>query len=497
MAPYQSFGDIFLDFPQLASASNYRRELDLEEAISRVSYSVDSTQYTREYFVSYPDNVLAVRLSSSSAGKVSVDVSVANAHSGATTASGDTLTISGKLDLLSYEAQLRVVNEGGSIATNNNKISVRSADAVTLLLAAGTDYDASAPTYKGESPHGVVGPQIASAAQKSYSALRSIHIADYQALFDRVSLSLGETTPTTPTPDVISKYNAGSRAPFLEVLYFQFGRYLTLSSSRGLGLPSNLQGIWNNDNNPPWSCDIHDNINVQMNYWPADPTNLPECFAPYSDWLYTQAVTRESWKSNASAKGYGGFSMYTQNNIFGFSNWEYNPEANAWFGQALWDHYRFTQDASYLKDKVYPFLKGASDYWLSALITDGDGKLVAPNSFSPEHGNPMREKGTTYAQTLIHQLFTNTIEASQLLGEDSAYRSTMQAKLGQLDPGLRLGANVSANGACYGPLLREWKYQNDQLGEQHSPFGAKSCAGWQRLQAPDPGLQEKPRPRTA
>ncbi len=464
---YQSFGDIYLDFPGLTSASNYRRELDLEEAISRVSYSVDSTQVTREYFVSYPDNVMAVRLSSSSSGNVSVDVSVTDAHGRATAASGSTLTIAGKLDLVSYEAQVQVLNEGGSLTTNNNKISVRNADAVTILLAAGTDYDASKPTYKGDSPHGAVGNQVASAAQKSYSALKASHLADYQALFNRLSLNLGETTPTIPTTDVITKYASGPRDPFLEVLYFQFGRYLTLSSSRGLGLPSNLQGIWNNDNNPPWSCDIHNNINVEMNYWPADPTNLAEGFAPYSDWLFTQAVTREAWRSNASANGNGGFSMNTQNNIFGFSNWEYNPEANAWFSQALWDHYRFNQDAGYLKNTAYPFMKGACDYWLSALITDSDGKLVAPNSFSPEHGNPQRENGTTYAQTLIFQLFTNTIKASQILGADSTYRSTLQTKLGQLDPGLRLGANVSANGVNYGPLLREWKYQNDQLGEQH------------------------------
>ena len=153
--------------------------------------------------------------------------------------------------------------------------------------------------------------------------------------------------------------------------------------------------------------------------------------------------------------------------MFGFSNWEYNDEATAWYAQALWDHYRFTQDERYLKNTAYPFMKSACDYWLSSLVPDTDGKLVSPNAWSPEHGNPFREKAAPYAQTQVSQLFNNTIKAGQILDVDANYRSTLRAKLDQLDPGLRLGATVKANGVDYGPLLREWKYQNDQLGEQH------------------------------
>jgi alpha-L-fucosidase 2 len=464
---YQNFGDLYLDFPGLTAAANYRRELDIEDAVSRVTYTIDSSRYKREYFVSYPDNVMVLRLSADAPGKITVDVSVKDAHSGTTNYSDSGITMVGTLDLLAYEAAVRVVNEGGSVVTGTNRISVKNADAVTILLAGGTDYDASKATYKGTAPHAAVAGQISAAAQKSYASLLSAHVADYQSLFNRVTLNLNESKPTTPTPDVITKYNGGARDPFLEVLYFQYGRYLTIASSRGLGLPSNLQGIWNNTNDPPWQSDYHSDINVQMNYWPTDVANLGECFSPFGDYVYNQAVTRETWRANASAKGYGGFSLYTQCNPFGFSNWEYNDEANAWLCLNLWDHYRFTQDADYLKKTAYPVMKSACDYWLSSLITDTDGKLVAPNSWSPEHGSPGREKGTTYAQTLIWQLFNNTIKASQILDVDASYRSTLQAKLAQIDPGLRLGADVTANGVKYGPLLREWKYQKDVLGEQH------------------------------
>ncbi len=467
---YQNFGDLYLNFSGLTSVSNYRRELDIEEAISRVTYTVGSTQYTREYFVSYPDNVMVLRLSSNTTGSLTFDVSMTNAHAGTTTYSGNNITMAGNLDLLSYEAQIQILNEGGSITTGSNKISVSNANAVTILLAGGTDYDASKPTYKGTAPHTAVSSQIATASQKSYSALKSNHISDYQALFNRVSLNLNDTKPSVSTNDLINEYNSGSRNPFLEALYFQFGRYLTIASSRGIGLPSNLQGIWNNSNTPPWQSDYHSDINLQMNYWPTDETNLKECFTPFSDYIYNQAVTRETWRNNASAKGYKGFSLYTQCNPFGYSNWEYNDEANAWYCLNLWDHYKFTQDTNYLKNTAYPVMKSACDYWLSSLVTDTDGKLVAPNSWSPEHGSPYREKGTTYAQTLIYQLFNNTIKACQVLNTDSAYRSTLQTKLAQLDPGLRLGANITSNGVSYGPLLREWKYQNDVLGEQHRHF---------------------------
>jgi alpha-L-fucosidase 2 len=464
---YQNFGDLFLSFPGLTAVAEYRRELDLEDGISRVTFKVDTTQYTREYFVSYPDKVMVIQLAASVPGKLSVDVSLTDAHKGTTTYADGGITFSGKLDILSYEGQVQVITDGGNSATSGNKISVSNANAVTILLAGGTDYDATKSTYKGDAPHAAVSSQIAAAAQAGYVALRSRHVADYQSLFSRTWLSLNDAKPTIPTPDVIKEYSTDASKTFLEVLYFQFGRYLTMASSRGLGLPANLQGIWNNVNNPPWQSDYHSDVNLEMNYWPTDVANLAECFTPLSDYLYNQAVVREGWKKSAADKGYKGFSLYTQCNPFGFSNWEYNDEAGAWYSLNLWDHFRFTQDLDYLKNTAYPFMKSACDYFISSLVADSDGKLVSPNGWSPEHGNPMRQKGATYTQALIFQLFTNTIKASEALGIDAEFKATLQDKLAKLDNGLRLGATVSAGGVSYGPLLREWKYQDDVLGEQH------------------------------
>ena len=463
---YQNFGDLYFDFNGVTAVNNYRRELDIEEGISRVTYAIGTTEYTREYFSSYPDSVLIARLTANETNKLSFAIRLVDAHTGTKSFTGNKITITGNLALVSYEAQVVVLNEGGTVTAGTDRITVSNANAVTILLAGGTDYDASVASYKGTGLHTRITNQITDASAKTYSTLKSNHTSDYKTLFGRVILNLNETKPTVPTHDLIVKYNGGTRDPALEVLYFQFGRYLTIASSRGMGLPSNLQGIWNNDNNPPWSCDYHSDVNVEMNYWPTDVTNLNECFTPFSEWVYTQSIKQDTWKNYASSMGAKGFTFYTQHNIFGFSNWEINSEGIAWYCMNLWDHYAFTLDSNYLLTKAYPVMKSACDFWISTLVADTDGKLVAPNSWSPEHGNPSREKGTTYAQTLIGDLFTNTIKTTQILNIDPDYRNTLQTKLNQLDPGLRVGN--------YGQL-REWKYQNDIQGEQHRHISHLIC----------------------
>jgi alpha-L-fucosidase 2 len=472
---YQNFCDLYFDWSGVTTVNNYRRELDIEEGISRVNYTIGTTEFTREYFSSYPDSVLVARLTANESNKLSFAIRLVDAHTGTLSFSGNKITMAGNLTLLSYEAQVVVLNEGGTVTAGTDRITVNGANAVTILLAGGTDYDASVSTYKGSGLHNRITDQMTSASAKTYSTLKSNHISDYKSLFNRVTLNLNETKPSIPTHDLIVKYNSGTRDPALEVLYFQFGRYLTIASSRGLGLPANLQGIWNNVNNPPWQSDYHSDVNLEMNYWPTDVTNLNECFTPFSDYVYNQAIKQDTWKNSAASMGAKGFTLYTQCNIFGYSDWEINSEGNAWYCLNLWDHYRFTQDTNYLSNVAYPVMKSACDFWISTLITDTDGKLVAPNSWSPEHGNPAREKGTTYAQTLIYQLFNNTIKAGEILNIDQSYKATLQTKLSQLDPGLRLGANVSQNGVSYGKLLREWKYQNDILGEQHRHISHLVC----------------------
>jgi alpha-L-fucosidase 2 len=472
---YQNFGDLYFDFTGVTAVNNYRRELDIEEGISRVNYTIGTTQYTREYFSSYPDSVLVARLTANESGKLSFAIRLVDAHTGTRSVSGNKITITGNLSLLSYEVQVAVLNEGGTVTAGTDRITISNANAVTIILAGGTDYDPSVTSYKGTGLHTRITNQVTSASVKQFSELKSNHIADYKALFGRVTLSLNDTKPAIPTHDLIVKYNSGTRDPALDVLYFQFGRYLTIASSRGMGLPSNLQGIWNNVNNPPWQSDYHSDVNVEMNYWPTDVTNLNECFTPFSDWVYNQSIKQDTWKNNASSMGAKGFTFYTQNNIFGYSNWELNSEGNAWYCMNLWDHFAFTQDTSYLSTKAYPVMKSACDFWVSTLTADTDGKLIVMNSWSPEHGNPYRDKATTYGQTLVWDLFTNTIQAAQILNVDPEFRATLQTKLNQLDPGLRLGAAVTSNGVNYGPLLREWKYQNDILGEQHRHISHLIC----------------------
>jgi alpha-L-fucosidase 2 len=461
---YQNFGDLYFDFPGLTAVTDYRRELDLEESAARVRYLVGSTEYTREYFASYPDNVVVMRFAASQPGAVSFTVGVTDAHTGTKTSSADTITISGSLTLLSYEAQVKVINEGGSLSVSSNQITVTNANAVTVLLAAGTNYSPTSTTYTGTAPHAAVTTQISNASAKTYVQLKASQVADYQSLFNRVSLSLDDTKPTIPTNELLASFNAGTFNAALEVLYFQFGRYLMIGSSRGIALPANLQGLWNNSNTPPWECDIHSNINIEMNYWPAETTNLSECHVPFTDYVYNEAMVQTSWSSMASSLSCRGWTMKTQNNIFAYSDWNWNRPANAWYCMHLWQHYLYTLDTAYLSAKAYPVMKKACEFWIDRLITDTDGTLVAPDEWSPEHGN--WENGVSYAQQLIWDLFTNTIQASQALDIDADFRSTLQTKLSLLDTGVHIGS--------WGQI-KEWKVSTDSSTDTHRHISHLIC----------------------
>jgi alpha-L-fucosidase 2 len=455
---YQNFGDLYFDFTGLTSVSGYRRELDIEEAIARVKYNTREAEYYREYFCSYPDNVLVMHFSCSQSGLLSFDVRLEDAHSGTMSVSGNHITMSGKLTLLSYEAQLKILNEGGTITPSAESISITNADRVTVILAGGTDYDPVASDYlSDDNLHERITSQIDEASVKTYSRIKADHINDYQSFFNRVTLNLYEEKPELPTDQLLANYKNEEYNPALEVLYFQYGRYLMLGCSRkGVALPSNLQGLWNNSNSPPWQSDIHSNINVQMNYWPAEITNLSECHLSYTDYIYNEAVIHTSWKDMASSTDCRGWTMKTQNNIFAYSDWNWNRPANAWYCMHLWQHYTYTLDSMYLLNKAFPAMKSACEFWIDRLITDTDGKLVAPDEWSPEQG-PW-ENGVSYAQQLIWDLFNNTIEACSILNLEAAFSDTLQDKLNQLDDGLRIGS--------WGQL-REWKYTDDDPNNTH------------------------------
>ncbi|MBN1129049.1 MAG: glycoside hydrolase family 95 protein, partial [Chitinispirillaceae bacterium] len=267
---YQNFGDLVFDFTGLTGETAYRRELSIEEAVARVRFTAGSVDHNREYFVSYPDNVMIMRFTASAANSISGTVRVVDAHTGTLTVSGNRLTMAGSLTLLSYEAQVVVVAEGGAITSGTDRILVAGANAVTVLMAGGTNFDPLSPAYTRNGLHDTITQTVNAAAARTYAQLKTRHLDDFQPLFNRVALRLNDTRPTMPTDSLLARYRSGSYDPALEVLYFQYGRYLMLACSRGgLALPSNLQGIWCNSNTPMWQCDIHSNINVQMNYWPA------------------------------------------------------------------------------------------------------------------------------------------------------------------------------------------------------------------------------------
>lgn len=457
---YQNFGDIFIDFGKQKTVSDYYRSLDIEKSIASVSYKSDGVTFTREYLASYPDDIIAMHFSANKKGQLSFDIFLDGAHDSQEKVSinNGKITLNGKLDLLSYKAILTIKNIGGNITTEGNIIHIANADEVTMLLSAGTNYDPKSLNYLTRSDWQKSVENINDRSFiKGYRNIKKDHIKDYQSLFNRFQLDLGDKKPQIPTDSLFINYNNGIYDPAADVLYFQYGRYLAISSSReGLDLPSNLQGLWNDNNSPPWESDIHSNINVQMNYWPVEVTNLPECHLPFINYIYNESRIHTSWSNMAKELDCRGWAMKTQNNIFGYSDWLWNRPANAWYCMHIWDKYLFNPEREYLELTAYPVMKSACEFWIDRLIVDDDGKLVAPNEWSPEHG-PW-ESGIAYAQQLIWELFSNTIDAGKILGSDMDFINQLEEKFKRLDNGLAIGK--------WGQL-REWKHAQDDPESKH------------------------------
>ncbi|MDC4240750.1 glycoside hydrolase N-terminal domain-containing protein [Clostridium tertium] len=471
---YQNFGDIFLDFKthEDNKVNNYRRELNIEEALSTVKYNYEGVNYEREYFCSYPDNVMVIKLKADKASSLTVDVRNEGAHNGKNlSVENNTLILSGAIEDngMKYESQIKVINTGGSIQDKEDRISVENADEITIIMSAGTDYVNEYPTYKGEDPHSAVTERINNAVNLGYDELKSRHIEDYKNLFDRVNLNLGELKLDKPTDEMLNEYKT-NQSNSLETLFFQYGRYLLISSSREGSLPANLQGVWNNSNNPPWSSDYHFNVNIQMNYWPAEVANLSETAIPLVEYVESlREPGRKTAEMHCGIEGAmenkNGWTVNTMNNPFGFTamgwefDWGWAPTSNAWISQNLWEHYNFTDDKDYLRENIYPIMKEAAQFWTQFLVeyTHSDGKtyLVSSPSYSPEHGP--RTVGTTFDQELIWQLFTDTIKASETLGIDEEFRAELENKRERL-----LKPQIGKHGQ-----VQEWKDDIDDPNNNH------------------------------
>lgn len=478
---YQNFGNIFMDFDisDTNNVTNYTRELDVEESIARVKYTYNNTNYTREYFANYPDNVIVMKVSADKPKSITMNVRNEGVHEGnksneKVSVSDNTLTLKGALtpgvvygsdgnvgNGMKYESQVKVINDGGKILDNNDNIEVNDADSVTLIMSAGTDYKNEYPTYRGDDPHNDVSKRVNDAVKKGYNALKASHQKDYKELFDRVDLNLGELKLDKPTDELLKQYRS-KRFNSLEVLFFQYGRYLLISSSREWSLPANLQGVWNNSNAAPWQSDYHFNVNLQMNYWPADVTNLSECATPlveYVDSLREPGRVTADLHCGIEEDGTGepGWTVNTMNNPFGFTamgwqfDWGWAPTSNAWISQNLWENYQFTDDKEYLKDKIYPIMKEAAKFWTKFLVeykhSDGKTYLVSSPSYSPEHGP--RTVATTFDQQLIRQLFNDTIKAIDALDlkSDEDFKNELIEKRDRLLP-----TQIGSRGQ-----IQEWK----------------------------------------
>lgn len=436
---YRNFGNIYMDFLTPDTCSDYRRELSLDEAVGRVSYVIGTTRYEREYFASHADSVVVMRLSTpGSRGRLNLALRMVDGEGRQAMTGGNMFLVSGQLDLLHYEAQAVVKAEGGTVRTEDGRLMVSGADAVTVVLAAATDFDLSSPTYTCGDERGLharVSARVERASALAYKRLRARHVEDYSRLFGRVELELADTVPAMTTDELLRNHKYNN---YLDMLCFQYGRYLMISSSRGGAVPSNLQGLWNNVNNPPWECDYHSNINIQMNYWPAEVTNLAECHMPFINYVSTEAMKADGpWQRVARKEGCRGWAVHTQNNLFGYSDWLINRPANAWYCTHLWQHYAYGLDLGYLRRVAWPVMKETCLYWFDRLKMQ-DGRLIAPDEWSPEHG-PW-EDGPAYAQQLIHELFANTLEAAGALGYDDSFVAELREKYALLDNGMHIGS---------------------------------------------------------
>jgi len=465
---YQNFGDVEVALAKGADVRNYRRELDIGRAVHTVTYTSDGVTYRREAFASFPDQVMVFRFVADKPAGYTGVITQNDAHGVKIAIEPNRLTSAGKLkNGLQFESQLLVLNDGGTLEATPEGIAFKGANSLTLILAAGTDYlnQRDKGWRTGEAPHSKVTGHLANAAKRPYAELLAAHIKDYQALFGRVQLDNGKTdakTAALPTSMRLANYRTpNTKDPELENLLFQYGRYLLIGSSRN-SLPANLQGLWNNSNTPPWRCDYHSNINIQMNYWLAEPANLAECAEPLLAYIFSLREVRKE-QTSAYFKTKRGWTVQTENNIFGGSSWEWNTPGSAWYGQHLWEHYSFGGDKMYLKTVAYPVLKEVCEFWEDRLKALPDpstgsgqgGTLVAPMGFSPEQGP--REDGVSFDQEIIWDLFTNYIEASQALGIDQEYCQKVMAMREKL-----LLPKIGKWGQ-----LQEWMVDRDDPKNEH------------------------------
>ena len=455
--------------------SEYKRALSLDSALATVQFKKDGVRYERNYFISYPNNVMVVRFKADQPGKQNLVFSYESnpVSTGKMEADGSNgLVFKAHLDnnQMEYVVRIQALNQGGTISNDNGKLSINGANEVVFLITADTDYkvnfnpDFKNPrAYVGVNPSETTASWMKKAAAQGYDALLQAHYKDYASLFNRVSLTLndGQKTQDIPTPQRLINYRKGKEDYHLEELYYQFGRYLLIASSRPGNLPANLQGIWHNNVDGPWRVDYHNNINIQMNYWPAGSTNLSECTLPLIDFIRT--LVKPGEKTAKAYFGARGWTASISGNIFGFTaplesedmSWNFNPMAGPWLATHVWDYYDYTRDKKFLKEVGYDLIKSSAIFAVDYLWKKPDGTYTAAPSTSPEHG-PIDE-GTTFVHAVIREILMNAIDASKVLDVDKKERKQWEEVLRKIAP-YKVGR--------YGQLL-EWSKDIDDPNDQH------------------------------
>ncbi len=472
---YQAFGDVVLEFPGIREGEvrEYRRELNLDTAVAAVEYRFHEVRYRREVFASHPAGVIVIRLTASQPGSLSFETTLKSAHEpgSAVTARAGQGTGAGRLPpeiampggvaggAIRFEARLVVRTDGGTVERKGEEPVwvVSGANSATLILAGATNFknyrDVTADAGARNDA------TLAAVRTETIGRLRAEHVADHQRLFRRVSLDLGAAAPAVPTDERIQRF-AADRDPALVALLFQFGRYLLIASSRPGGQPANLQGLWNESNHPPWDSKYTDNINTEMNYWPAEETNLAECQLPLFDALKDLAesgaiTAREQYHAGGWVLHHN-FDLWRGTAPINASNHGIWQTGGAWLATHLWEHYRFTGDRQFLRETAYPLMKGAAQFFVDTLVRDPEsGMLITGPSNSPEQGGLVM--GPTMDRQIVRSLFGEVIAASGILGVDEGFR----AQLGELRP--RIAPNrVGRHGQ-----LQEWLEDKDDPANQH------------------------------
>ncbi|HTH06034.1 MAG TPA: glycoside hydrolase N-terminal domain-containing protein, partial [Ilumatobacteraceae bacterium] len=360
---------------------------------------------------------------------------------------------------LKHAASVRVVDADGDVSASDGVLRIAGATRLTLVLDARTDYQMSASDgWRGAAPQPRIDAAIAAAADRSYDDLFADHVDEVSELTSRAAIEWGDTDAGVlklSTSERLARYATGAADPLLEQAMYDYGRYLLISSSKPGGLPANLQGLWNNSNQPAWASDYHTNINVQMNYWSAETTDLPESHEALAAFIEQVAVPSRVATRNAFGQDTPGWTARTSQSIFGGNSWEWNTIASAWYAQHLYEHWAFTQDKTYLRDVAYPMIKEICQFWVHELKELPDGTLVAPNGWSPEHGP--REDGVMHDQQIIWDLFQNFIECAEALEVDAEYRETIADLQSRLAPN-KIGR--------WGQL-QEWQADRDDPNDLH------------------------------